>query len=422
MIDLKLSIMRACKKNTLLFRMLRTINRHYVHRSGRFKSFFRRIRKPPYDIHALIHVDPLKITRYCHYSSNKFLDAGKILDGDWDRALWDFAQYHGIGPAYEAHFRQGIPWEKTEYFAYLLKKITAGYIHVGAKSPDELRRRFSRQDEIYDDIRRNGYRLQREIPNPDGGPLHEGDEVAVHVGRDGDLLLADGVHRLMMTRLLGLRSIPVRVSIRHAHWVRFVEEILDVARYNGDGHIYHQLTHPDLAAIPASHDDTRMRIIRQHLPNGEKLRVLDIGAHWGHFCHHLEALGHDCVAVESDPQHIYFLRKLRLAENRHFAVIGKSIFDLPPLGHFDVVLALNIFYHFLKTRSSFEKMTRFLSELEADHIFFQPHLTGELLPGESFKDFTPTAFVDFVAQTSGLRKQTLIGADTDQRPIYLLSK
>jgi len=49
--------------------------------------------------------------------------------------------------------------------------------------------------------------------------------------------------------------------------------------------------------------------------------------------------GFNCYAVESHAPTQYFLKKLKVAENRRFTVIEGSIFDYRDKVDFDVVLA-----------------------------------------------------------------------------------
>lgn len=44
-------------------------------------------------------------------------------------------------------------------------------------------------------------------------------EILVDVGRDGELLLVDGRHRLSIAKILGLDEIPVVKHVRHEQWV-----------------------------------------------------------------------------------------------------------------------------------------------------------------------------------------------------------
>ena len=119
--------------------------------------------------------------------------------------------------------------------------------------------------------------------------------------------------------------------------------------------------------------------------------LLDIGANWGYFCHRFEDAGFQCYAVEASFREYYFLDKLRVAENRSFAAIHASIFEFWEKSEFDVVVALSIFHHFLKTENEYEKLVSFLRRLRTRVLFFEPHLADEVAGVEALPDLTQAA-------------------------------
>jgi hypothetical protein len=68
------------------------------------------------------------------------------------------------------------------------------------------------------------------------------DEVAVDIGRDGELLYFDGKHRLSIAKLLDVESIPIRVVVRHREW----QELRDDVRRTGTVDREELRSHPDL--------------------------------------------------------------------------------------------------------------------------------------------------------------------------------
>ncbi|ELY51869.1 hypothetical protein C494_02011 [Natronorubrum bangense JCM 10635] len=72
----------------------------------------------------------------------------------------------------------------------------------------------------------------------DGLFLDTLDEVTVDVGRNGELLHVDGIHRLTVAKLLDLNEIPVVFLIRHKEWTEYREKLCE-----GDEPIP---DHPDL--------------------------------------------------------------------------------------------------------------------------------------------------------------------------------
>ena len=251
--------------------------------------------------------------------------------------------------------------------------------------------------------------------------LQSEDEITVNVGRDGDLLFNNGGHRLAIVKLLGIPRIPIKITVRHPQWAKFRREILLYAEDQPSGKIYSPVTHPDLQDMPAAHDleSDRFNIIQANLSTG-KGRLLDIGAHWGYFCHKFEEMGFDCYAVENDRMHLYFLQKLKRAENRRFKILPESIFECSEVknSHFDIVLSLNIFHHFLKERGSYLKLVNLLKNLKMKEIYFQPHQTNEPQMEGAYKNYPEEEFVEFILQTSKSNKANCIGRTRDGRGIY----
>lgn len=162
-------------------------------------------------------------------------------------------------------------------------------------------------------------------------------------------------------------------------------------------------------------------MIMKYLPRKHG-QVLDIGAHWGYFCHKFEEMGFDCYAVESDLKNVYFLEKLKIAESRQFKVISKSIFDYHEKVDFDVVLALNIYHHFLKSELLYSCLVEFLQRLNTQVLILQTHLPEERLIEGAFRNYGPEEFAIFVQRHTRLEAVRYIGMAKDGRSIYMLHK
>ena len=417
-------IISICRKNDWLYLRLRRLNRLLVYwRSVISRKARRGLSRPNFEIGRTLRVSPERIQYKPAVRANKFIDAGKVVSGHWDREnLTPFSEYLGICDGIAELCEGGKHWNEIPFFKEVAAKIANGGIHWGCRNVEDMDDRTAAIKALYEDIRSNGYRTQDQLHADSDDSLKDtrDDEISVHIGRDGRFLFDDGAHRLAIAKLLRLPEVPVKVVHRHAEWVAFRQEILDYASSQG-GNIYHAITHPDLQDIPRSHGDERFDLIRPHLPEGGGT-VLDIGAHWGYFCHKLEGLGFDCCAVEMDRLHFRFLDKLAEVEERQFRRFNISIFEFDARRHFDVMLAMNIFYHFIKFEETHQKLVEFLGRVTADVIFFQPHLTRELAGQDAYRNYTASEFVDFVLEHSGLQHATEIGQDNDGRPIYKLER
>lgn len=193
----------------------------------------------------LLFVNPTDINRMVVNTSLVPISmAGtRIVDGNWDlnqvdetfisrRELRQSINEPGVTPlenygfftSAKEHFERGVPWEETDFYAYKMQSDEGG--HYATK--DLIKARLAGLDQLYQNIREDGYKSQRELRKSDIGdnPLEpdrlptppEYGEVAVAIGRDGEIFFVDGRHRLSIARALGVEEIPVRVVGRHSEW------------------------------------------------------------------------------------------------------------------------------------------------------------------------------------------------------------
>lgn len=210
----------------------------------------------PYELHW---VSPDRI-RYVTepMSIPRFQRLGIVEGGDWDCRDERFRE-RDVYRAFEAHFRDGVPWSETEFFDRVLTSIERGNAPWGCRSRAELEARCDRLDDLYEAIRDDGYRTQRELmageaDDPIGGRRvapHSrliNDEIAVDVARDGELLFADGRNRLSIAIVLDLDAVPVLVLRRHERWQAFRDELVR-RRRSGESLPPLARSHPDAPDI-----------------------------------------------------------------------------------------------------------------------------------------------------------------------------
>jgi len=371
----------------------------------------------------LVEVDPSKLNLI--YGGPRFIDkkelldaGGAVLPGNWDtphaQAFEDLDVHRGL----RDHIVGGRPWEETEFYARVVSEIRLGQRKWGCSSEREFRRRCNRLDRLYERIRDEGYKTQFAL-----GSKKLDDEVRVAVRRDGRLLFIDGRHRVSVARLLGLAQIPVRIVARHAQWQAYKDEILAYAQDHG-GRIYQTIDHPDLVAIPASHGRERFDMLR-HALGGQDwsgARLLDIGAHWGAMTQELERLGFIATAVERNKRDARIAERIRIATESRFSVWHGSIFDFPGVERADVVLALNIFHHFIKTKVGHARLERLLGRLRARMILFEAHRHDP--PAQmrgAYRNYRADEFAAFVSCHARMSRIDELGQDRDGRTLYRLT-
>ncbi|MDZ5810207.1 hypothetical protein U4E84_02405 [Halorubrum sp. AD140] len=219
----------------------------------------RRAHAAPIEPYRILRVDPDRITRLATPPSrSRFRRAGAVEDGEWDLRDDRFVDTD-LYRSFEAHFRDGVPWDRTAFFERVTAEIRQGHRPWGCASRSDLVQRCRRLDELYESLREHGFLTQRELAASDrDDPVFReratlatrilNDEVAVDVGRDGDLLYSDGRNRLAMAKLLGVDELPVIVLRRHSQWA----DVRDAAARHLErtGRLPERLRdHPDVAYL-----------------------------------------------------------------------------------------------------------------------------------------------------------------------------
>ena len=149
-------------------------------------------------------------------------NSGEIHDGDWDlraRPFDDYLIYNSL----KNRFVHGYEWDETEQFQQARETIYAGEsCWHGCRSLSGLNARCSYLDELYTDIDENGYTPQSELTvrRHENACLYPPSlrEISVAIGRDGELILLDGRHRLSIVKIVGVDRIPIQIAIVHAEW------------------------------------------------------------------------------------------------------------------------------------------------------------------------------------------------------------
>jgi len=221
---------------------LRRLHRQYVSNRCIAKTWIKHSRK------YTAPLTPLKTIRLPVSNVTKFQQGRKrlpkdnnmthVLDGNWDKSTKDIEDTGYYQSIYD-HFKKGVEWESTplytEYVDHFSKKDPSP-TH-GCTSIEQYKNRLSKLEEIYKDIKNNGYKSQCSIDdefmtksyNKDCGKLARAyppvfDDVTINFSRDGEPILHEGRHRACMAKIINVDSIPVRVFIRHSEWQKTRDE------------------------------------------------------------------------------------------------------------------------------------------------------------------------------------------------------
>jgi len=327
------------------------------------------------------------------------------LKSNWDSsenliAIQDTKEYALL----ENHFINKVKWREDDVYNDFLNAFSNDQQVAGCSDEIEFSRFLDSLDKSFQNFVYKKH-IQR---------------IKVGIDRNGNFVLFDKLFALSHLKLLDIRNIPVNVNIRHPLWLKFSSEFLKFRSIHGE--LYQPLIHPDLR-FKSSYTDQRFLIMKENLTI-KSGTLLDIGANLGYFCHKFEDLGFDCYAVEIRPSNVHYMKKLRDIEGKKFKIINKSIFDLTEKLDFDIVIAFNIFHHFLREKDLYQKLIAFLTQLKVKVMYFQPHNPSEELMRNAYVNFDNEQFVRYIIKNSCLNKFELITKQTDgrNRPIYKIFK
>ncbi|EMA64456.1 hypothetical protein [Halorubrum lipolyticum] len=239
-------------------------------------SYYRRQYPTDFDESAAAP-DPFKIgsaspsrirrfTRRCYPPwRNRDQLFGTVRDGDWDRRPHEAAPTYGGPPeelfhadtiaesplyrALRARFLDGRQWTETRFIGEVISRLEDGaeYVWHDCRTRADVLDRCEKLEQIHRSMKRHGCLSYRERTAPrdrDGNFIDALErEIVVDVGRDGELLLTSGKHRLCIAKLLELDAVPVAFLVRHADWMRTRRAVADGDRPGTD--------HPDLRDISA---------------------------------------------------------------------------------------------------------------------------------------------------------------------------
>jgi hypothetical protein len=167
----------------------------------------------------LYWVNPQAVARTM---ASRFSDEarGSTIGGDWDLRAIPIDQtvvHRGL----TQRFMEGRDWIDTDLHPDRYVPDCANdqqrYLHL---SLDEFLDRGARLDALFQKLLRYGYRSHLRL----GRPFDR--EMAVNVGRDGSLIRnSSGLHRLVLSQIIGLPAVPVRFLVAHTAGVITVQPI-----------------------------------------------------------------------------------------------------------------------------------------------------------------------------------------------------
>lgn len=200
----------------------------------RYPKYWARFRRSLPTFYTTIDVDPRNIESFVY--PGFYIDSRipRFEGGDWDRnvrsdsirsysssnrrALFSIEEYDIYKSMY-SRYVNGRDWRDTRFYSIAMERIQKDRHWQGCTNVEELLTRLSYLDELYADIKQNGYKSAEELDK------HISREITVSIGRSGEIFMDDGRHRLFMAKILGLKKIPVWVLVRHRKWQELRQNI-----------------------------------------------------------------------------------------------------------------------------------------------------------------------------------------------------
>lgn len=228
--------------------------RHYTRWN---RAANRRRYAAPADPWKVVQVDPTEVERYVTVSLKWGL--GRVRGGEWDRPencerLDETTTAKGL----RQRFEEGRPWEQTDYYEWASEQFREGDGNDEANSVrgyetlaqfrDE---RLAAIDDLYESIRREGYRPNYETLSEDPSEVERVSDLEpfVVIGRSGQIRWNEGYHRLILSSILGVEEIPVYVVRRHEEWQRKRDEICGRSVSELSAGLQKYADHPDMRDV-----------------------------------------------------------------------------------------------------------------------------------------------------------------------------
>jgi len=378
-------------------------------------KFYKRVK-----LKNLIFVNPVDV-KYGSKYFNIYNSTGKVIGGDWDlKNRKKFSEQNIYRGLYE-HFVEHKKWEDTVYFKHNLKIIEGGVVLWHCHNKEDLLKRCERLDELYSDIKDNGFYIESQKGK--NNLTKKYDFVTVNISRTGEILFNDGGHRLAIAKILKIEKIPVKVLVRHKIWYNYIKNIDKLLLGKPS---YQNLGHPDLNKnFRIFHNcEDRWNIIKKNIPSEiKKGKFLDIGSNMGYFSQKFEELGFESYLIEHEVNFINYLKITKGIRGFKYHVIDEDMFEWSGIvkNKFKVTLALSIFHHYLKTETLYMKLKQLLNSLDTECLILETHNTNESQMKGVYKNYTSKEFVNFIKKETGLKKFKKIGG-VEPREIFILTK
>jgi len=185
---------------------------------------------------------------------------------------------------------------------------------------------------------------------------------------------------------------------------------------NHKGKLYASIPYKGFKGMSLINNDRSEEILQELKKHKNLKTVVDIGSHWGSICYILADAGYDVTATENTHANFKALEWLKNETGANFKTEKIDVLSDGYKCEYDVIVALNIFHHFLKTEDKYRRLNRFLNNAKFKIMFFQSHSIGEKQMDDAYCDYDPETFAQFVTEITGKKRLMLIR--DGRRPVY----
>jgi hypothetical protein len=340
--------------------------------------------------------------------------------GDWDVSnLVDFED----GIIYKSicdivHKKE---WKETPLYSHIFKNMQNGNPKWDCDTAEKCVQRGKYLLDLYDDIKNIGNIVLRgdlaKYKLKSKSSFGKNDCIQVAIGRNGQILFAsNGSHRLSIAKILGIPTVPVMVCRRHVEWEKYRTKVDGICKKRWEGKTYQKMFHPDLQFVDEMHADDRYDILKTNT-NLKNATLLDIGSLFGYICYRGEMDGFDCTAVELVRDFLDVMKNMKAGMDMKFNILSQSIFNTENI-NYDIIVAFNIFHHFIKTEELHSKLIELLGRMEYKEMFVQFHKTREAQMKDSYKNYNPEEFAKFILTHSKNKSSYKYVGISNGREIY----
>ena len=345
----------------------------------------------------------------CHYRWK----LGIILNGDWDKALKDIEKMP-IFVALDQVFCQGFSWCETQFYQNSFKQIKKGVTIKNCKNEQDLQNRTKAIETLYGAIRVEGYKTQRDL----GLPYASSDIIAC-IDRYGRFIFFDGRHRLAITRLLNITTISVIICARHTVWQNFAKKLRWYVKKNG-GVTRYPVPHPDFQDIPHKYDEKLFcNILKRTRDYKGKVLNINVGLSFGYLSHRFEDNGFNCIEVNLASDDFLFITKLKKASEKKFVILN-NFSEYLNKHKIEVVLAIDVLHHFLKSKQDFLNLITQISRLNTDAFIFNLPLQKNCAEKFCYKHLDAVDITSMIQNSIQLNQLDLIKSNINIGDLYFL--